>query len=183
MGLTAFPVVARGVDLTIRKTQTDITLMRDFEPGAIGAFKNPTTGQWALVRAIRNGAGLVNQGDVMVGDQASLADYSVIQSATTDGHQPYFRGIACSSMATNAYGWMYIAGYVEKVNISQSVVTGEMLSMSASVAGNLTNDRASSAWNATLGTSINATVPWPIAIANGSSATGVSSVQLLRMSW
>lgn len=152
-----------------------------FEPGVIVAVRNNTAGAWSLAEYIQLDNNGCSQGEVLVTNFATLKQYSMIKAATAEGRQPMLRGIAAATIASQKFGWMYIWGYVEKADLSHTAASGELLCISASTAGKLTPDAASSALNATLGTSINATTPWTCAIARTAIATGIGSVSLIGM--
>lgn len=150
-----------------------------FEPGTIIAVRN--SGNWSLAMYCQLDNNGCSQGEALVTNFATLKQYSLIKSATTEGRQPMLRGIAAATIASQKFGWAYIWGYVEKADLSHTAASGELLCISASTAGKLTPDAASSALNATLGTSLNATVPWTCAIARTAIATGVGSISLIGM--
>ena len=150
-----------------------------YEPGIIIAVKNGDN--WSLASYCRLDNNGCSQGEALVTNYATLAQYGVAKAATDDGKLPNLRGIAAATIASQKYGWMYIAGYVEKADLSHTAASGEMLTISGSTAGKLSPDGASSVLNATLPCITAATLPWPVAVARTAIATGVGSISILGM--
>lgn len=148
-----------------------------YEAGMIVAVKNGTN--WSLAEYIQLDNNGVSQGEVLVTNFATLAQFSVKKAATADGKLPLMRGIAAATIASQKFGWMYIGGYVEKGDSSETVASGEMLTISGSTAGKLTADKASSVLNATFGTTEFSTIPAIVAIGRTAFATGVGSISIL----
>lgn len=151
-----------------------------WQPGQVVVHRSGTgraqraLAKWMLV----DNAG-ISQGEAAITDFAATDSNTVAKASTTDGSAPHFRGIAAATIASNKFGFFFINGYVEKADCSETVASGEMLTISASVAGKLGN-RSSSFWGATLGlSSQSGTAPFVFAIARGAFATGVGSVQIL----
>ncbi len=150
-----------------------------FEPGVIVAVRN--NGNWSLAMYCQLDNNGCSQGEALVTNFATLKQYSLIKAATTEARQPMLRGIAAATIASQAFGWAYIWGYVEKADLSHTAASGELLCISASVAGKLTPDGASSLLNGTMGTSNLVTIPWTVAIARTAIVTGLGSVSLIGM--
>lgn len=148
-----------------------------YEPGVIVAVKNSSN--WSLAAYVQLNNDGCSQGEALVTNFATLAQYSVKKAATADGRLPHFRGVAAATIASQKFGWMYIQGYVEKADLSHTAASGEMLCISGSTAGKLTPDGASSLLNGTFGTSNFVTIPWAVAIARTAISTGVGSISLL----
>ena len=143
------------------------------EPGTIMATRT-STDQWSLVQCVQVDNRGVSQGEVLVTNFATLKSYSVAKASTTDGGAP-LGGIACATIGSQKCGWMYIQGYVEKADLSQTVASGEYISIGASTAGKLSNDKAS-AFN--LATIVNVSAQMVVAIARTAFATGVGSISI-----
>lgn len=150
-----------------------------YEPGVIVAVKN--SGNWSLAAYVQLDNNGCSQGEALVTNYATLKQYSVKAAGTADGFLPALRGIAAATVASQKFGWMYIAGYVEKADLSHTAASGEFLTISGSTAGKLTPHLASSVLNATIGTVTNATVPFAVAVARTAIATGVGSISILGM--
>lgn len=148
-----------------------------YEPGMIVAVKNGSN--WSLAEYVQLNNDGVSQGEVLITNFATLNQYSVKKAGTADGRLPGMRGIAAATIASQKYGWMYIAGYVEKADLSHTAASGELLTISGSTAAKLTPDGASSLLNATFGTSQFVTIPWVVAVARTAIATGVGSVTII----
>lgn len=177
MAVSTFPLVS-GAQLTtvLTAAQGGATKM---EPGTICAVRS-NTDCWSLIQWVQLDNNGCSQGDSLVLNFATLKSYSVKAAATaSDGFQPNFVGIAAATIASQSFGFMYIHGYVEKADLSKTSASGELLAISASTAGKLTPIRASSFWNATIGTVTNATLPWPVAMSRTTIATGVGSVTIV----
>lgn len=167
MGVNSFPVVS-GAQITANDTTSKM------EPGTIMAVRTQTD-QWSLVEYVQLDNNGVSQGEALVTNFATLKQYSVAKAATTDAGVP-MRGIAAATIASQRFGFMYIGGYVEKADISQTVASGEYLMIGGSTAGKLTNDKAS-VFNA--GTQGNTSAFMVVGVARTAFATGVGSIQIL----
>jgi hypothetical protein len=151
-----------------------------FPPGQIFYWRGGTDRKnTALVKWVQLDNNGCSQGEALISDLAVFNGFGVAKAGTGDGRLPEFRGIAAATIASNAFGFMIIGGYCEKADLSLTCATGEMLSMSGSTAGKLSPNKASSNLNATLGTSVFVTIPFVVAIAKTSFATGVGSVQII----
>jgi hypothetical protein len=152
-----------------------------WQPGQIVVHRSGTgRAQRALAKWMLIDNAGISQGEVAVSDFAATNSNTVAKASTTDGAAPHFRGIAAATIASNKYGFFFINGYVESADSSETVASGELMTMSGSTAGKLTGNRASSFWGATLGLSSTlGTAPFVFAIARGAFATGVGSVQIL----
>lgn len=142
------------------------------ELGTIYAYRN--SDQWSLVQAVQLDNNGCSQGEVLVINMATLKQYSVTKASTTDrGGIP--AGVACATIASQRCGFMYIGGYVEKADISQTTASGEYLMIGGSTAGKLTNDIAS-AFNS--GTQGNTSMFLIVGRARAAFATGIGSITL-----
>lgn len=152
-----------------------------FPPGQVFYWRGGTDRKnSALVKWVQLDNSGCSQGEALITDFAVFNGFGVAKASTAQGKLPgEFRGIAAATIASNAFGFMIIGGYCEKADVSLTVATGEMLTLSGSTAGKLTPAGASSQNNATFGTSVFATIPFPVAIAKTSFATGVGSVQII----
>jgi len=168
-----FPVL---YDTQVETTSTEPV----YQPGAIFTHRSgPGRKQWALVKYIQVSNDGISQGECLFTDDGRTGEWGVKKCTTTEGRQAPFRGLACATIASNNYGFMYIGGYVEKGDLSHTAASGEMLCISGSTAGKLTPDGASSVMNATLGTSTFATSVFPVAVARTAIGTGVGSCSLI----
>lgn len=152
-----------------------------WQPGQVVVHRSGTgRAQRALARWVLMDNAGCSQGEALITDFATNASYGVAKASTTDGDAPHFRGIAAATITSNKFGFMFFSGYVENADSSQTVASGELMSLSGSTAGKLTNNKASSFWGATLGLSSTVgTAPFVFAVARGAFATGVGSVQIL----
>lgn len=170
MGIMSFPIVAPG-----SLTDTwDPTSNARGEPGQIFCSKN-SAGEWSIVEIVQLDNNGCSQGEALVQNFATLKGYSVKTSATTDEGAP-MKGVAAATIASQKCGYMIIGGYVEKLDSSQTVASGEYLMISGSTAAKFTND-AASCFN--LGTQGNASQFMVVAVARAAFATGVGSAQIL----
>lgn len=142
------------------------------ELGTILASKNGD--QWSLVQCVQLDNSGCSQGEALVMNLATLKQYSVSKAATTDEGAPP-AGIAAATIASQRCGWMYIAGYVEKADLSHTAASGEYLTISGSTAGKLSPD-AASCFN--LGTQGNASAFVVCGRARTAIATGVGSISI-----
>lgn len=149
----------------LRDTQVSTTSAAAvYQPGDV--FVHYNGAEWALVKYVQLDNDGCSQGEVLVTNYATLKSYSVEKSPTDDVYSRTFRGIAAATIASQYFGFMYIAGYVEKADISMTVASGDFLSISGSTAGKLTGLQAS---------------PHVFAVARTAIATGVGSVSLIGM--
>ncbi len=147
-----------------------------FEPGVIVAVRNGT--QWSLATYVQMDNTTASQGEALVANFATLAQFRVKAAAVTDGGAP-IKGIACATIGSLKFGWSYIWGYVEKADLSHTAASGEYLMISASTAGKLTPNVASVFNAATLGSTASAFVV--VAVARTAIATGIGSISLIGM--
>lgn len=135
-----------------------------FQPGDVFVHKNGA--EWALVKYIQLDNNGCSQGEALVTNYATLKSYSVkiADSASADIYGGSFRGIAMATIASQSFGFMAIAGYVEKADISRTTASQDFLYLSGSTDGKLTNISAS---------------PHVIAVARTAIATGVGSISIL----
>lgn len=169
MGVTAFPVVS-GAQVTANDSTAKM------EPGTVMAVRTQTD-QWSVVEYVQLDNNGVSQGEVLINNFATLKQYSVAKAATGDVGAP-IRGIAAATIASQYFGFMYIGGYVEKADLSQTAASGEYLQVGGSVAGKLTSDKAS-AFNS--GTQGNVSAFVVVAQARTAIATGIGSISLMGM--
>lgn len=168
MPVTAFPVVS-GAVATLAGGDTDAKHV----PGTIMAYRS-VTDQWAIVEYVQLNNDGISQGEVAVWNFATLKQYSVKKAATGDEGIPMV-GIALATIASQKFGFVAIAGYVEKADLSHTAASGEFLTISGSTAGKLSPDLAS-VFNA--GTQGNASAFVVVAIARTAISTGVGSVSI-----
>ena len=133
-----------------------------YQPGAIFVHRNGSN--WGLIQYVQLDNNGCSQGDSLVTNYATIVSYSVAKASTDDQSSRPFRGVACATVASQRFGFMYIGGYVEKADCSYTVASGDFLYISGSTAGKLTPLPAG---------------PHPIAVARGAFATGVGSVSLI----
>lgn len=150
MGLTTFGVVSAGA-VTDTWDPTSTTTGARGEPGTIQVYKNDS-GEFSLVRVVQMGNTSCTAGQVLMQNHATLKGYSRRVAATTDeGAIP--SGISVTAIGSQKCGYEYCGGYAI-VDVSQTCASGEYLMISASTAGQLTNDKASvfnagTAWGVT----------------------------------
>lgn len=135
MGVTAFPIVS-GAQVTANGDTT-----AKHEPGTIMAYRSATD-QWALVEYVQADNNVITKGSPVMKNLATFKQYSVRLSATTDGGAPP-RGVSLATIASQRYGFVAIAGYVESAQVSHTTASGEYLIVSASANGQLSPNRAS----------------------------------------
>lgn len=139
MGLTTFGVVSAGTVTDTWDPTSSVTGARG-EPGTIQVYKNDN-GEFSLVRVIQMGNTSCTAGQVLMQNHATLKGYSRRVSATTDsGAIP--SGISVTAIGSQKCGYEYCGGYAI-ADLSQVSASGEYLMISASTAGQLTNDKAS----------------------------------------
>lgn len=166
MGIGTFPIVA-GAAISGNDTTAKA------EPGTIMAVR--TAKEWSLVEYVELDNNGVSQGEALVSNLATIGQGRVAKAATSDEGAP-IRGIAAATIASQRFGWMYIGGYVEKADFSQTTASGEYLMISGSTAGKISNNRASAAF---VGTQGNASMFVVIGQARAAIGTGVGSMVLL----
>lgn len=166
MGVTAFPVVS-GAQIVAGGDTT-----AKMEPGTILAYRN--SDQWSLVQYIQLDNNGVSNGEALVTNFATLKQYSVKKSATSDRGGP-ISGVAAATIASQKFGYMYIGGYIEKADLSLTAASGEYIMISGSTAGKLTT-AAASVFNS--GTQGSASMFMIVGIARTAFATGLGSVSL-----
>lgn len=169
-----FPVVSPGAVTDTWDPSSSLIGQRG-EPGTTVVVKDPATGEFALAKIIQLDNNGCSQGEVLVTNYATLKGHSVTKSSTTDGGAP-MRGIAAATIASQKCGYMFIGGYVEKADLSQTCASGEYIAVGASVAGKLSNDKAS-AFN--LATIVNVSAQMVVAVARAAFSTGIGSIQIL----
>lgn len=170
MGLTTFGVVSPG---SLTDTWDPTTNARG-EPGQIFVSKN-SAGEFSLVEIVQLDNNGCAAGEALVQNFATLKGYSVKTAATTDEGAP-MKGIAAAAIASQKCGYAIIGGYCETAQVSQTCASGEYLIIGASVAGELSNNKAS-CFN--LGTQGNASQFQVVAVARSAYGTGTGSIQIL----
>lgn len=175
------PDIEGGFEVIYDAQSTTTSAGGPWQPGQVVVHRSGTNrGQRALAKWMLIDNAGISQGEVAITDFAATNSNTVAKASVTDGNAPHFRGIAAASIASNKYGFFFINGYVESADVSETVASGELLTMSGSVAGKLAVNKASSFWGATLGLSSTVgTAPFIFAVARGAFATGVGSVQIL----
>ena len=168
-------------DMTLLDDQITTTNTSSvFAPGQIFYWRGGSNrGNTALVKWVQLDNNGCSQGEALISDLATVTAYGVAKSTTTVGFNRLFRGVSAATIASNSFGFMIISGYVEKMDFSQTVASGEMVTMSGSVAGKLTAHFSSSIMNATIGTVSQSTITEAVAVARVAVATGVGSAHLI----
>ena len=165
------PVAAFPVLTNAQVEQADAAAL--YEPGIMVVVKNGVNLSLASYVELDNSG--CSQGEVLVDNYATLGSFRVAKAGTGD-RGGGMRGIAAATIASQKFGWMYIGGYVEKADNSQTVASGEYLMIGGSTAGKLSND-AASVFNS--GTQGNASAFLVVGRARGAFATGVGSIMIL----
>lgn len=168
MALTTFGVVAGAQIVSMGDTDAK------HEPGTIMAYRAGTD-QWALVQYVHNGNTVLNQGEAAVCNFATLKQYNITPAATSDEGAP-LGGIAMATIGSLKYGWMAIHGWVEKIDFSHTIASGEYFIISGSTAAKLSPHRAS-VFNA--GTHGSSSAFQVVGVARTAIATGVGSGTIL----
>lgn len=169
-----------GFEVIYDSQSTTTSTGGPWQPGQVVVHRSGTgRAQRALAKWMLIDNAGISQGETAVTDFSTTNSNIVAKASTTDAFAPHFRGVAAGTIASNKYGFFFINGYVENADCSETVASGEMLTLSGSTAGKFGN-RSSSFWFATLGlSSALGTAPFVFAIARGAFATGVGSVQIL----
>lgn len=144
-----------------------------YEPGMIIVVKNGDN--WSLASYVELSNDGCSQGEALVANYATLGSFRVAKAGTGDRGIP-MKGVAAATIASQKFGWMYIQGYVEKADLSETPASGEFLMISGSTAGKLTPNAASVFQSGTQG---NASAFVVVARANAAFATGVGSISLV----
>jgi len=175
------PDIEGGFEVIYDTQSTTTSSGGPWQPGQAVVHRSGTgRAQRAIARWLLIDNAGISQGEAAITDFATNVSYGVAKASTTDGNAPHFRGIAAATVASNKFGFFFITGYVENADCSETVASGELLTISGSVAGKLAVNKASSFWGATLGVSSTVgTAPFIFAVARGAFATGVGSVQIL----
>lgn len=168
MALTTFPIVAGSQVVSMGDASAK------HEPGTICAFRSGTD-QWCVAQYVQNGNTVINQGEAAVPNYATLKQYNVTQSATADDGAP-IGGIALATIGSLRFGWMAIHGWVEKIDFSKTIASGEYFKVSGSTAGKLSPVKAS-VFNA--GTQGSSSMFMVVGAARTAIATGIGSGMLL----
>lgn len=145
------------------------------EPGTVLAYRAGTD-QWAIIQYVQNGNTVINQGEAAIPNYATLKQYNVTQAGTADGGAP-LGGIALATIGSLRFGWMAIHGWVEKIDFSHTIASGEYFIISGSTAGKLSPNFASVFNSGTLGTT--ASSFQVVGVARTAIATGVGSGMIL----
>ena len=164
-----------------------------YQPGALFIHRSGTGNtNMSLVQYVQLDNNGCSQGDALVQNYATLKNYSVKVSATTDQLTPVLRGIAAATIASQYFGFMIMSGYVEKANLSKTCASGDLLVISGSTAGYLSpgNSVGSVAafWSATVGvSSALGTAPYGVVArsnnAHATTTTPLGSITLLGNLW
>ena len=133
-----------------------------YQPGTLFVHRNGSN--WGLVQYVQLDNNGVDKGQVLVTNYATLVSYSVAKASTDDMYSRPIRGIACATIASQYYGFMHIGGYAEFADLSQTVASGDFLSLSGSTAGKLTGLAGS---------------PHVVAVARTAIATGFGSISMI----
>lgn len=129
MPVTSFPVIS-GAQVTAGGDTTAKT-----QVGALYAYR--VGDQWSIVQYVQAANGIIARYLACVQNDATLKQYSVKLPATGDGGGA-IRGIAIATIASQTYGFVTVAGYVENVLVSSSAAaSAEYLRLSGSTAGQL----------------------------------------------
>lgn len=170
MALTTFPVVAGA----------QVVSMGDASPkhdlGTVLAYRQGSTDQWCIVQYVQNGNTVINQAEVAVPNYATLKQYNVTLAATTDGGAPP-AGIALATIGSLRCGYIAIHGWVEKIDFSHTIASGEYFIISPSTAGKLSPNFASCFNLGTLGSTSSGFQV--CGVARTAIATGIGSGMLL----
>lgn len=169
MALTTFPIVGGAQIVSMGDTDAK------HEPGTMCAYRAGTD-QWALVQYVHNGNTVLNQGEVAVCNFATLKQYNITPAATTDGGAPP-AGVAMATIGSLKYGWIAIHGWVEKIDFSHTIASGEYFAISGSTAAKMSPNFASCFNLGTLGTTASGFVV--CGVARTAIATGIGSGTLL----
>ncbi len=175
------PDIEGGFEVIYDTQSTTTSSGGPWQPGQIVVHRSGTgRAQRALARWVLMDNAGCSQGEALITDYATTVSHGVAKASTTDGALPNFRGIAAATITSNKFGFMFFSGYVENADCSETCASGELLTISGSVAGKLTPNRSSSFWGATLGvSSALGSAPFVFAVARGAFATGVGSIQIL----
>lgn len=152
-----------------------------FRPGQVVVHRSGTDrAQWALAKWVKSPSGW-SRGEALVTDFSATVESSLARCSTTDSYSPgTFRGVAGGTVASGAYGFSVISGYCEQAYCTETVASGEGLTISGSTTAQLTPNRASSFWTATVGvSSALGTAPFVYAVGRGAFTTGLGSIQIL----
>lgn len=152
-----------------------------WRPGQVVVHRSGTgRDQWALAKWVKVPSGC-SRGEALVTDFSATEGSSLARASTTDSYSPgTFRGVAGGTIASAAYGFSVISGYCEQAYCSETVASGEGLTISGSTTAQMTPNRGSSFWTATLGlSSTSGTAPFLYAVGRGAFTTGLGSIQIL----
>lgn len=169
MGLGTFPVVA-GAQIV---SMGDSTPKHDL--GTFLAYRQNNTDQWCIAQYVQNGNTVINQGEAAVPNYATLKQYNVTQAATTD-EGGLLGGIALATIGSLKCGYIAVHGWVEKIDFSHTIASGEYFVIGGSTAGKLSPNKAS-VYNA--GTMGSSSMFIPCGVARTAIATGVGSGMIL----
>ena len=126
----------------LRDTQVStVSSAAVYQPGTLFVHRNGNN--WGLVQYIQTDNNGCSRGEILVTNFATLVSYSVAKASTDDMYSRPLRGIACATIASKYFGFMHVGGYVEKARVSNTVASGDFLSLSGSTAGELTGLGAS----------------------------------------
>lgn len=178
MPVVPFPVVGAGIVTSANDTFAN----RIAELGAYYVVRH-SSGQYSIARYVRATDGF-SQGEAAISDYATVKDYHVARSATTEAYQPLYRGVAAATISSGNCGYVFVAGYAPECAVSHTTASGDGLALSVSTQGSFSPNKASSVLNGTVGTTTDATVPFHIfAYAKGITATGHTGSVLINGFW
>ncbi len=121
--------------------------------GAMWTVTDQTTNNWSIVAYYQAGATII-QGDALVHDDTQYKSYRM-KRASTDNQGQLPRGFAAANVSNTAYySYRYIAGYCPTIKFGSGVASNQVAALSGSFTAGLTKFNC----NATLGTSVAATV-------------------------
>jgi hypothetical protein len=171
-------VIENGFEVIYDSQITTTTTGGPWQPGQIVLHRSGTgRAQSALAKWVKVPSAC-SQGEALVADLSATSESTVAKAATTDSGAP-IKGIAAASCASGSFIFAVIQGYCENADSSQTCASGEYLMVSASTAGKLSNDIAST-FNTIQGT-VAGSLKMVVAVARGAFATGVGSVNIVGM--
>jgi hypothetical protein len=121
--------------------------------GSVFTAWDPATNNWSVL-AYYQAAASILKGDALTQDDSQYGTYKLVRATTTyAGQLP--RGFAAAAVNnTGYYSYRYIAGYCPAIKFGSGVASNQVAALSASFTAGLTKFNC----NATLGTSVAATV-------------------------
>lgn len=171
-------VIENGFEVIYDSQITTTSTGGPWQPGQVVLHRMGTgRAQMAMAKWVKV-ASACSQGEALVTDFGDTTESSVAKASTTDSGSP-IRGIAAASCASGSFIFAIINGYCEKADSSQTCASGEYLMISASTAGKLSNDIAST-FNTIQGT-VAGSLKMVVAVARAAFGTGIGSVNILGM--